>query len=86
MPKSRRTEKHGKADAGVTASKQEDVVDDLRPGDQYAIIAGLLDPDLPYITFIVEIPVPVATPDLVRVVVPLSGLRMGASSGTEVRI
>jgi hypothetical protein len=86
MAKSRRTVKQHHGDSGAPTSEDQHIVDDLRPGDQYAVIAGLLDPGLPYITFIVEIPVPVATPDLLRVVVPLSGLRMGASSDTEVRI
>jgi hypothetical protein len=55
---------------------------------QYAFVAGLLDANLPNVTFIVELPFPCddVLHGLVNIVVPMSAMRTGEADDVDVRL
>src|SRR3954470_14951345 len=66
--------------------RAQELLDSMRPGHQYALVRGLRDPAFPLITFIIEVPFAVRQLPPERVVVPLSGYRLGEADDTEVRV
>lgn len=63
--------------------------DFARVGEQYAWLApGLLDPVYPHVTFVVELPFPMApVPEgLADIIIPMSGMRTGEREDSEVRV
>jgi len=76
----------GKRPTTVEGDRAQELFGSMLPGHQYALVKGLRDPAFPFITFIIEIPFAIKSLPPERVVVPLSGYRLGEPDDTEVRV